>query len=263
MMRGFLAWIPLSLLLLTKKSVDAAGLRFLNGQHGNVACSMEDLATYCSDYAVVMENLVAECNGLHGIHAAKCYMEYLCEHHNQEAVDNHKSCIDMECPLAKRVPTLNCDEFLQATDTPSEGVPTTDASEETQSETEPEPAESEPAESEPAETEPVETETEPETTTEEEESPAEEPEEVELIQSPEVEVEKPQQQQQQQPESSGGGGLSTASKVFLSFTIILAVAIAAYLFRDRIFGAKENYPFDTHIQAGRATNLHNPNAQYT
>ena len=72
------------------------------------ACMIEDLSDACPDDSVVEEFLVAECEGTHGIPAAQCYMEYLCENHDQDTVYQHKECIDGVCPLAKHVPPLDC-----------------------------------------------------------------------------------------------------------------------------------------------------------
>jgi len=78
---------------------------------------IEDLSSSCPDNSVVEENLMNECGGTHdaarGIPAAVCYMDYLCENHDQETVNDHKDCIDGVCPLLKRVPTRNCEEYWE------------------------------------------------------------------------------------------------------------------------------------------------------
>jgi hypothetical protein len=80
--------------------------------NANDPCQPSDLTDACPDESVVEANIHAKCEGLHSIPAAICYMQYLCEHHNQETVNSHKECIDEECPLARHVPPLNCSEFL-------------------------------------------------------------------------------------------------------------------------------------------------------
>ena len=62
-------------------------------------CHIQDLSDSCPDSSVEHDKLVAQCDGTHGIPAAKCYMTYLCENHDQETVNNHKDCIDDVCPL--------------------------------------------------------------------------------------------------------------------------------------------------------------------
>jgi len=77
-------------------------------ENPNQPCRIVDLSHDCHDESVDHATLNLECEGLHGLPAAKCYMEYLCEHHNQEAVQKHKDCIDVQCPLAKHAPVLDC-----------------------------------------------------------------------------------------------------------------------------------------------------------
>ena len=96
-----------------------SSLRILSGQNPHAACTIDDLANYCPDESVDHTTLVAECEGTHGLPAVKCYMRYLCENHDQQAVNGHKECIDGECPLAKRMPPLNCEKFLNQGETPA------------------------------------------------------------------------------------------------------------------------------------------------
>lgn len=85
-------------------------------ENAHTACTVGDLALDCPDETVDKFQLASECGSLTGIPAARCFMEYLCEWHDQETVDEHKTCIDIECPLAKHIPALNCDEFLGPVD---------------------------------------------------------------------------------------------------------------------------------------------------
>jgi hypothetical protein len=85
----------------------------------NTPCNIEDLEDACPDPSVDGTALINECGSIlaeggqhEGLKAAECYMEYLCHHHNQEAVNQHKACIDIQCPLAKHLPVLQCEEFL-------------------------------------------------------------------------------------------------------------------------------------------------------
>ena len=78
----------------------------------NTACTVTDLSIDCAkdDETMNQTALIDFCGGdLTGLKAAKCYMEYLCEHHDQDAVVNNKACIDTECPLATHLPVLQCD----------------------------------------------------------------------------------------------------------------------------------------------------------
>ena len=80
--------------------------------HANKVCLLEDLSKACPDPSVDHDALVEQCTTLHGLAAAKCYMEYLCAHHDQDTVNDHKWCIDGQCPLAKRIQPLNCEDYL-------------------------------------------------------------------------------------------------------------------------------------------------------
>jgi hypothetical protein len=80
------------------------GIRFLREENNaHDACKVVDLTKACPDDSVVEEKLHEECKALHSIAAAKCYMNYLCVNHDQETVNEHKKCIDEECPLATRM----------------------------------------------------------------------------------------------------------------------------------------------------------------
>ena len=85
----------------------------------NTPCNIDDLERACPDPSVNGTALINECGSIlveggqhEGLKAAECYMEYLCHHHNQDAVNQHKPCIDVQCPLAKHLPVLQCEEFL-------------------------------------------------------------------------------------------------------------------------------------------------------
>lgn len=77
----------------------------------NAACQIVDLMVACPDESIVEHKLHERCKDKAGTEAAKCFYEYLCEFHNQNAVLGTKSCIDHQCPLAKHVPALDCEAW--------------------------------------------------------------------------------------------------------------------------------------------------------
>lgn len=245
-------------------------LRQLNGQNPHKKCNAEDLTEYCPDDSVVQSKLIAQCQDKTGIPAARCYMEYLCENHRQEAVDSHKECIDQECPLAKHIPPLNCADYL--------GVEETDEQEEEEEEANNDNNNNSEGGKEETENTDVadedilgdlygKEEEEPTSTNEAKED--EVPLGFEFIDDEEVEVQKPQQSQESSkeeenaetqqeepkelhvPEEDNNNDNDNAeethyyhptTRTFICVAVPLILTLIALIFRDRICGTRENFP---------------------
>lgn len=187
----------------------------------NVACTTRSLTEACPDDSVVQDELNASCEHLHGIPAAKCYMEYLCEHHNQAAVIDHKQCIDSECPLARHVPPKQC---VQAEETADEEEATTTETEK------PAEQETEAPEEEVPEEEPQE-DTIPEEVPEEEDTPEEEtPEEDEELIHEEATVTAPEKEAEK--EGSGSSGMATFRTVMTVLVVTGLIGAGLFVYRS-------------------------------
>ena len=216
------------------------GSRILN------ACHIDNLSDSCPDDSVVQEKLVAECEGTHGIPAAKCYMEYLCENHNQKTVDTHKECIDNVCPLAKHVPKYDCAAHAHAAAVDAAAAAAEHSDEEMTEEgedTEAAPEEEDTNESTEATEEPPQD--------EEEDDPNEEV----VVEETEVEVTKSPLKSSEQDEAtdSGGGGMG-AGHIILILLVVSIVAGATVVYREKIayfLSGQKHEP--VHLQP--ATNL--------
>jgi len=187
----------------------------------NQACTIASLKYECADDSADEARLNAGCKDLHGIPAAKCYMEYLCAHYDQETVNNQKECIDVECPLAKHVPSLVYSEIDTAGK--FEISQTTDEDED----------EAPPAE----ETTPEGEDEAPEEPTDNEDANAEDVihEEVTVEKADDKDETVSAEEAAPQKESGGDGGMG-AFGIISIFLLLGGLGFALFFFRDKVVG---------------------------
>lgn len=217
--------------LLAASAPTISGSRIGTSRMLNNACHINNLSDNCPDDSVVQEKLVAECEDTKGIVAAKCYMEYLCENHNQETVNSHKECIDGVCPLAKHVPKYDCAAHIHAAAVDAAAAAAEHGDDEEA--TEPAPEESPPQD-------------------EEEDDPNEEV----VVEEKEAEVTKspnPLKSSEQDEASDSGGGMGVGH-IILILLVVSVVAGATVVYREKIayfLSGQKHEP--VHLQP--ATNL--------